>query len=172
MLKSLKIKLFSLFLVLFFAGNVQAVSLPTTAEVQPAIIVTTGTSMAFGNFVTGAGGGSVIMPSDGAGLTVTGDVLHVGSDVLGTVNVDTGGFAGLTVTVTVTGGTLTEPGTDTMTFTGNCTGPAGTIGAADGDCTYSSGATPDSVDIGGVLTVGAAQTADIYTGTVDVVASF
>lgn len=171
MLKSLRIKLFSLFLVLFFVGNANATDINVTATVLTQVTVTEGTALNFGSFVVGATGGDITFDA-GTAITAVADILLLGGEVGGIAELDTSALAGETITVTVTGTTLTGAGTP-MTLVGNCQGNGGALGADNGDCTFTSqNIAVDPVDIGGVLTVNGAQAAGVYTGILDVVANF
>ena len=117
--------------------------------------------------------GGIVTFDAGGTVSASGDVVHLGSEVGGVARLDTSGFAGgTTVTVSVTGTTLISGG-NSMTLVGNCLGPAGALGADNGNCTFSSNAvTTDDVQIGGKLTVGGSQPVGVYSGTLEVVAGY
>jgi hypothetical protein len=158
--------------VFLLACNASATPITTTAEVVTAITVTEQTPLNFGRFSVGAVGGVVTFDAGGT-VSVSGDVVHLGSEVGGVARLDTSGFAGGTpVTVSVTGTTLVSGG-NSMAVVGNCLGPAGVLGADNGSCTFSSNATTtDDVQIGGKLTVGGSQPVGVYSGTLEVVAAY
>lgn len=163
----------SSFLVVFgFASNSSATPINTSAEVVGNITVTEQTPLNFGQFTVGVTGG-VITYDAGGTISASGDVVLLGSEVGGVARLDTTGAGAATpVTVTVTGTTLSSGGNN-MSIVGNCLGPAGALGADNGNCTFNSNnTTTDDVQIGGKLTVGANQPTGVYTGTLEVTAAF
>jgi len=160
------------FLVVFgFASNVSATPINTSATVLTSIIVTEDTPLNFGSFTVGAIGGVLAFDAGGT-ISPAPDITHLGGEVGGVANLNTLGTGPVTITVTVTGTTLTS-GANTMNIVGNCLGNGGALGADNGSCTYTSQeSATDLVQIGGKLTVGPAQPAGTYTGTLEVVAGF
>jgi len=160
------------FLVVFgFASNVSATPINTSATVLTSITVTEDTPLNFGSFTVGVVGGVLAFDAGGT-ISPAPDITHLGGEVGGVASLDTSGTGATTVTVTVTGTTLTS-GANTMTLVGNCLGNGGVLGADNGSCTYASQQiVNDLVQIGGKLTVGASQPAGTYTGTLEVVAGF
>lgn len=166
------IALSSVLFVVGFAYNASATPINTSAEIVGNITVTEQTPLNFGQFTVGIAGG-VISFDAGSIISAGGDVLLLGGDVGGVARLDTTGAGALTpVTVTVTGTTLASGG-NTMAIVGNCLGPAGVLGADNGNCTFiSNNSATDDVQIGGKLTVGANQPTGVYTGTLEVTAAF
>ena len=162
----------SIMFVLGFAFNAGATPINTSAEVVGNITVTEQTPLNFGQFTVGTLGGVVTFDAGGT-ISASGDVLLLGGEVGGVARLDTTGAGAATpVTVTVTGTTLSSGG-NTMAIVGNCLGPAGVLGADNGNCTFNSNnTTTDDVQIGGKLTVGANQPTGTYTGTLEVTAAF
>jgi len=165
----------SFMFILSVATNASATPITTTAEVVGNITVTQNTALNFGQFTVGTGGGSVVFPAGGV-VTVTGDVVHLGSEVGGVADLNTTGVTpigvGTPVTVTVTSPAPLNDGLgNTMGVIGSCIGPGGILGV--GSCTFgSSEALAEPVQIGGTVTVGASQVVGVYTGTLEVTAAF
>lgn len=163
----------SFMFVLSVATNASATPIATSAEVVGAITVTQNTAMNFGQFSVGGTGGTVVFPAGGA-VSVTGDVVHLGTEVGGVADLNTTGVnpAGSTVTVTVVSpAPLNDGGGNTMAVVPNCLGPGGALGT--GTCTFtSSEAAAEAVQIGGTVTVGGSQLPGVYTGTIEVTAAF
>ena len=170
--KSKAVVLSSIMFVLCFAFNASATPINTSAEVVGNITVTEQTPLNFGQFTVGITGGVITFDAGGT-ISAGGDVLLLGGEVGGVARLDTTGAGAATpVTVTVTGTNLTS-GANTMAIVGNCLGPAGVLGADNGNCTFNSNNTAtDDVQIGGKLTVGANQPTGTYTGTLEVTAAF
>lgn len=165
----------SFMFVLSVATNASATPIAASGEVVGNITVTQNTALNFGQFSVGTVGGTVVYPAGGV-VSVTGDVVHLGSEVGGIADLNTTGVTpagvGTTVTVTVTSPAPLDDGLgNTMAVAPNCLGPAGALGA--GSCTFaSSEAAAEQVQIGGTVTVGANQAVGVYTGSIEVIAAF
>jgi hypothetical protein len=165
----------SFMFILGVATNASATPIATSAEVVGNITITQNTAFNFGQLTVGTGGGTVLFPAGGV-IAVTGDVVHLGSEVGGIADLDTTGVTpaavGTVVTVTVTSpAPLNDGFGNTMAVTPDCLGPGGALSV--GACTFaSSELAAESVQIGGVLTVGANQAVGVYNGTLEVTAAF
>lgn len=161
--------------ILSVANHASATPITTSAEVVGNITVTQNTALNFGQFTVGTVGGTVVFPAGGV-VSVTGDVVHLGSEVGGIADLNTTGVTpagvGTIVTVTVTSpAPLNDGFGNTMAVAGDCKGPGGVLGA--GTCTFaSSEAAAEAVQIGGTVTVSANQAVGVYTGTLEVTAAF
>ena len=89
----------SFMFILSVATNASATPITTTAEVVGNITVTQNTALNFGQFTVGTGGGSVVFPAGGV-VTVTGDVIHLGSEVGGVADLNTTGVTPADQTMT------------------------------------------------------------------------
>ena len=131
----------------------------TSATIMQPITITKVEDLAFGKFGVGAGGSVTISTS---GVRSSTGVVEMASTTTA-AKFDVAGEAGATYSIALAPTTLTS-GANSMTFTtiSDLTGANATSGnAATG--TLTGGA--QSVYVGGVLTVGAAQEAGLYSGT-------
>lgn len=153
--------------------NASATPIATSAEVVGVITVTQNTALNFGQFSVGGAGGTVVFPAGGV-VSVTGDVVHLGSEVGGIADLNTTGVnpTGSTVTVTVVSPAPLNDGLgNTMAVAPNCLGPGGALGT--GTCTFTSNElAAEQVQIGGTVTVGASQVVGVYNGSIEVTAAF
>ncbi len=157
------------FMATFGLGkSAHAVSLSVDADVQQVIAVTAVTPLAFGAFSTDGTSADVTFD---AGTSIAGGtgIVLLGSEVGGVVSINAPAI-GQSATITAVATTLTGPGT-AMTLVANCLGIGGTLGADNGDCTFTTTLGVQNIDVGGVLTVGANQLAGNYTGTITVTAN-
>jgi hypothetical protein len=163
----------SVMFILVVANNASATPITASAEVVGNIAVAQNQVLNFGQFTSSTAAGTVRLDAGTTVAVVGGGVVHLGSEQIGIADLDTSGAgAGPTITVTVTGTTLVS-GLNNMTVAGNCKHATGALSADNGSCTFTStGANPDPVDIGGVVTVGANQPVGTYTGSIEVTAAF
>lgn len=148
------------------AGSALAVTgtATTTGVVVTPIAIAKATDLSFGNIAAGAAVGTVTLSPNGARTFAGGAVAAGGTSTAARFNVTGQGTA--TYSITLGGSTqLSDGATHTMAFTtisdftasaittGNVTTGALTAGA-------------QSIYVGGVLSVGANQVANTYTGTV------
>jgi hypothetical protein len=156
------------------ATNANATPIAASANVVGNITVTQNTALNFGQFSVGTVGGTVRFDAGGV-VGVTGDVVHLGSEIGGIADLNTqGAGAGTAVVVTVVGTTLDDGFGNSMNVAGNCKGPgAAALGADNGTCTFNAlPALAEQVQIGGIVTVNANQAAGVYNGNIAVTAAF
>jgi uncharacterized protein DUF4402 len=169
------IALASVLAVFGFAFNANATPITTSAEIVGNVTVTQTAPLQFGQMTSGPTAGTVTLTTGGGISSSTIDIALIGSESVGTMDLNTSGLVlGTPVTVTVTGGTLTSGGGDTMTVLGNCEGPGGVPSAINAPCTFNATplSSPESVTIGGQLSVGSVQPVGVYNGTMEVTAAF
>lgn len=131
----------------------------SSATVMQPLNITVAEHLAFGKFGVGAGGSVTISTS---GVRSSSGVVEMGGTTTA-AKFDVTGEAGATYTIALAPTTLTSGG-NSMSFVtvSDLTGANATSGnAASG--TLTGGA--QSIYVGGVLTVGAAQAAGLYSGT-------
>ena len=168
MFKNFKsIILSSVMLVLFFAYNVSATPITTNARVVSSATVSAVDNLNFGLFSVGVVGCDITFNA-GDIISADPDVTLLGSELGGEVTV--GGTAiGDNVQVNLTATDLTGPGT--MTIVPDCQLQG--AGAPTANlCTYVATGATDTVQVGGVLTVGASQPVGLYSGSIEVTAGF
>jgi len=146
------------------ATSAQAASVTATAsaEVKTPIAITAGAPLNYGNIAVGATGGTAVLTTADA-LTVTGDVsaLTGVTPTSGAFSVSGSGASTYSITLPTTV-SLTGPG------------PAMTVSALS----HNAGATPAlslgaaAFKVGGTLTVGAAQTIGVYSGSYAVTVNY
>jgi len=169
-IKYKSIVLSSIIFVLCFAYNASAADINATANIVGNITVTEISALDFGQFSSGASAGTVTFPTSGP-ITATAGIVLLGGEINGIAQLDmSGAGAGPLVTVTITGTTLTGPGS--MLLQANCEGPGGVAGALDSPCTFTSAGGTANVVLGGELTVAANQPAGVYSGFITVTAAF
>ena len=167
------VALTSVLFVFGFAYNASATPINTSANIVGNITVTETTPLSFGDITSGTTAGTVTLTTGGAISASNATIVLLGSEQVGDMALNTTGVpVASTITVTVTGGTLTS-GLNTMTVLGNCEGPGGAASAINAPCTFTVTPGPaESVLIGGELSVGANQATGNYTGTMEVTAAF
>ena len=139
-----------------------------TATVITPIAITKSRDLVFGKFAPGAGG-SITISTSGA-PTVSG-VIRSTTVTPTSAKFDVTGDDTATYSITHSGTTVLTSGEDTMALAkySDLTG----AGAVSGNVTSGTlGASGQSVYVGGTLTVGAAQAAGAYTGTVIVTVEY
>jgi uncharacterized protein DUF4402 len=168
---SKSIVLSNIMFVLCFVCNASAATFTTNATVVGSVTVAEVTPLDFGSFVPDPGGDTITFNAGGT-ISAAGASVLLGGEIGGVVSTNNQAITD-NVQVFVTGGLITSGGNN-MTVQLNCMGPnAGVLGTLDGSCTFVSPAgSPDNVQIGGVLTYGAAQPAGAYTGLLTVTAGF
>jgi hypothetical protein len=136
------------------SGNTSTATGSASATVIAPIVLThtSGASLNFGKFTTGAGG-TVVVTSGGTG-SVTGDVGLVPGSTNSADAFSLTGDNSRNFGITTTGGSITN-GSSSMTFT---TAPSAASGT-----TSSTGAA--TFTVGGTLTVGTGLVTGAYTGT-------
>ncbi len=136
------------------SGNTSTATGTASATIVAPIVLThtSGASLNFGKFTTGAGG-TVVVTSGGTG-SVTGDVGLVPGSTNSADAFSLTGDNSRNFGITTTGGSITN-GSSTMTFT---TAPSAASGT-----TSSTGAA--TFTVGGTLTVGTGLVVGAYTGT-------
>ena len=172
-IKCKSIVLSSIIFVLCFAYNASAADITANAEIVGNISVTPVAALDFGQFSSGISAGTVTFSTSGAISSSTLDIVLLGGEINGIANLDTtGAGAGTPVTVTVTGTTLTGAGL--MDLHPTCEGPGGLgEGLPDAGCNIiATGGASDSLILGGVLDVAAAQPVGTYSGVIVVTAEF
>jgi len=175
MFRNLKVvALSSIMFVFGFAFNVSATPINTSANIVGNITVTETTPLNFGDITSGTTAGTVTLTTGGTISASNATIVLLGSEQVGDMALNTTGVpASMPITVTVTGGTLTNLAHDTMNVLGNCQGPGGDASAINVPCTFNSNAAAaESVLIGGELSVGANQATGFYFGTMEVTAAF
>jgi len=146
-------------------GNALAASATAASNgtVVTPIAVAKTSDLAFGKFAASATAGSVTLSPNGA-RTFTGGVVAAGGTSTA-AKFDVTGQAGLTYAITLGGSTQLTDGTSTMAFAPISDTSASAITTGNVSTgTLTGGA--QSIYVGGVLTVGANQVANTYTGTV------
>ena len=141
-----------------------------SAVILQAIALTAGQSLLWGNLTdTGAGGTATV--SVAGALGVTGGTTGISGTVQqGTTTVNA--TTGVPITFSITGGTQVVSGANNMGVDNYQLAINAVTGAAGAALTQSIGASPSTLNIGGRLTVGAAQAAGAYTGTFTVNANY
>jgi hypothetical protein len=147
------------------AGSALAASTSATSTsvVVTPIAIAKSADLSFGKIAASAAAGSVTVSPNGA-RTFTGGAVAAGGTSTA-AKFDVTGQAGLTYAITLGGSTQLTSGANTMAFApiSDVTASAITTGnVATGTLT---GGT-QSIFVGGILTVGANQVANTYTGTV------
>lgn len=147
------------------AGNALAATATatSTSTVVTPIAVAKSADLSFGKFAASAAPGTVTVSPNGA-RSFTGGAIAAGG-TSSAAKFDVTGEIGLTYSITLGGSTQLSDGTNTMTFTpvSDVTASAITTGNVTSG-TLAGGA--QSIYVGGVLSVGANQAANTYTGTV------
>jgi hypothetical protein len=135
----------------------------SSSTVVAPIAITRFADLAFGKFAA-AGGGSVTVSTSGA-RSSTGGVVLINGTASTAARFDVTGDTGATYSIALGGTSVLTSGSDTMAFAkvSDLTGANGTSGNVSSG-TLTAGA--QSIYVGGVLTVGAAQPAGTYAGTV------
>jgi hypothetical protein len=141
------------------AANATAAS---SSTVVAPITITKSADLAFGKFAASTGG-TVTVSTSGA-RTVSGAVVVMTSTTTA-AKFDVAGETGATYSISLGGTTVLTSGSDTMAFASvsDLTG-ANTVAGNVTSGTLTGGA--QSIYVGGVLTVGAAQAPGTYTGSV------
>ncbi len=124
-----------------------------TATVVAPITVAENTAMSFGDVAVGAGGGTVVLATDGS-RTVTGDAEAVATTAGSAAIFDVTGVNGATYSISYTAGTLSDGGGNTMAVNSF---------VADNGGTGSIGAAGDQFLLGATLTVAGGQAAGSYS---------
>jgi spore coat protein U-like protein len=144
------------------AASATATATSTSTVVAP-IAIAKAADLAFGSFAASATAGTVTVSPNGA-RTFTGGVAAAGgTPTAAKFNVT--GEAGLTYAITLGGTAQLTSGANTMAFTSISDVTASAITSTNvSSGTLTGGA--QSIYVGGVLAVGAAQVAGTYSGTV------
>ena len=154
-------------------NTAQAVDLNVDAEVVTVLTVSEVNALDFGRFATAGLGGDVTFNAGGS-ISADADITLLGGEQIGLVSVTAPASAN--VTVDVVGTTLTAQGGSggaPMNIVGNCQGPnGGALGSNNGFCQFTSTGGVQNIEVGGVLSVNAAQAPDVYAGTMTVTANF
>lgn len=140
----------------------------STARVVQAIDVTAGTTLAFGDILSGTPGTVILDTANG----VTGSMgaSGTGTRTSGTFDVTGANNAVYTITLDATA-TLTDlVSTNTMLVTG-INHDGGLIGLAAGNGTLS-GTGTDTVSVGGTLTAAGTEAVGSYTGTYNILVNY
>jgi spore coat protein U-like protein len=152
-------------LALCAAGSAAAATATatSTSTVVTPIAVAKAADLSFGKFAASASAGTVTVSPNGARSFSGGAVAAGGTSSAAQFNVT--GEAGLTYSITLGGATQLSDGTHTMAFApiSDTTASAITSGNVTTG-TLTGGA--QSIFVGGVLSVGANQAPNTYTGTV------
>ena len=143
-------------------GNTDQATGRATAEVVAPITIIhdTGAVLNFGTFTAGTAAGSVTVTQGGV-PSATGDAVHVATSTSSADSFTVYGDGGRSFDIVAAGGSVSEAGGASMTFTTDAPG-TGTIGAG--------GSTGFSV--GGTLSVNANQAPGVYVGSYVVTATY
>lgn len=155
-----------------FSANTLAAEATTTAtgKVLQPITITKATDLAFGEFVSGSTGGTVVITT-GNSRSKTGDVVlsTVGGSAAGVFNV--GGEADATFSITAPDtGTLTHTDTTTTMAVDFVHDLDGSTQDSPTQGTLTAGAA--TIYLGGTLTVGAAQKPGDYSGSATITVEY
>jgi Mat/Ecp fimbriae major subunit len=152
------------------AANAATANADATVQILTPVTVTKTADLDFGLIAT-SGAGTVVVNEVSAAKSCSGAVTCVGAaGVLGSFNVSSA--SGQVISVSVGNATLALAGQPSMPAslrlagTGVSTVPTGNAGS------YTSGAAAKAVNVGGTLTVGAAQGAGTYSGQFTLTADY